>query len=174
MYVRMPFGLINAGATFQRAMDVAFHEYIDKFMVVYQDDLTTYSKKVGDHCSHLEKIFIKSLDYGVSLNPKKCTFGVTEEKLLGHIVSKDGVKIDPKRVAAIDKVPKPRNVKGIQYFFGKINFLRRFVTNFAQISRPISKMLKKGAIINWDGEPSQAFQDVKTIIKNAPVLRNPN
>ena len=114
----MPFGLINAGATFQRAMNVAFHEYIDKFMVVYQDDLIAYSKKVGDHCSHLEKIFIKALEYGVSLNPKKCTFGVTKGKLLGHIVSKDGVKIDPERVVAIDKVPKPRNVKGIKYFFG--------------------------------------------------------
>ena len=65
VYVRMPFGLINVDATFQRAMDVAFHEYIDKFMVVYQDDLTTYSKKVGDHYSHLEKIFIKALEYGV-------------------------------------------------------------------------------------------------------------
>ena len=93
----------------------------------------------------------------MSLNPKKCTFGVTKGKLLGHIVSKDGVKIDPKRVATIDKVTKPKSVKGIQSFFGQVNFLRRFVTNFAKIDRPISKMLKKGAIINWTGEPSQAF-----------------
>ena len=71
---------------------------------------------------------------------------------MGHIVSKDGVKIDPERVVAIDKVPKSKNVKGIQSFFGQVNFLRRFVTNFGEISRPISKMLKKGAIINWDGE----------------------
>lgn len=61
VYVRMPFGLINAGATFQRAMDVAFHEYIDRFI---QDDLTTYSKKAKDHCKHLENIFIKALEYG--------------------------------------------------------------------------------------------------------------
>ena len=88
VYLRMTFGLINTGATFQRAMDVAFHEYINKFMVVYHDDLTTYSKKVEDHCRHLEKIFIKALEYGVSLNPKKCAFGVTEGRLLGHIVSK--------------------------------------------------------------------------------------
>ena len=154
VYVRMPFGLSNASVTFQRAMDVAFHEYINKFMVVYQDDLIAYSKKVEDHCRHLEKIFIKALEYGVSLNPKKCTFGVTEGKLLGHILSKDGVKLDPKRVAAIDKVPKPNNGKGIQQFFGKVNFLRRFVTNFTEIRRPISKMLKKGATINWNGEPS--------------------
>ena len=157
VYVRMPFVLTNIGATFQRAMDVAFHEYINNFFVIYQDDLTTYSKNLEDHCRHLEKFFIKAFEFGVSLNPKKCTFGVTEGKLLGHIVSKDGVKIDPERVVAIDKVIKPKSVKGIQSFFGQVNFLRRFVTNFAKISRPISKMLKKGAIIHWNGDPSQAF-----------------
>jgi hypothetical protein len=73
---------------------------------------------------------------------------VTEGRLLGHIVSKDGIKIDPERQAAIDKVPKPKNVKGIQSFFGQVNFLRRFVINFAEISRPISKMLKKGDTID--------------------------
>ena len=153
----MPFGLIKVGETFQRAMDVAFKDYIDKFMVVYQDDLTAYSKKVEDHCKHLEKIFLKAFEYGVSLNPRKCIFGVTEGKLLGHIVSKEGVKIDPKSVAAIDKVQKPKNVKGIQSFFGQVDFLRRFVTNFAEVSRPISKMLKKGATINWEGEPTIVF-----------------
>ena len=100
---------------------------------------------------------IKALEFGVSLNFKKCTFGVTEGKLLGHILSKDGVKIDIERVAAIDKFTKPKSVKGIQYFFGQVIFLRRFVTNFSKISRPISKMLKKGATINWSGEPSQVF-----------------
>ena len=74
-YMRMPFGLINAGATFQRAMDVAFKDYIEKFMVLYQDDLTAYSKKAEDHCKHLEKIFLKALEYGVSLNPRKCLLG---------------------------------------------------------------------------------------------------
>ena len=79
-----------------------------------------------------------------------------------------------KRVATIDKVQKPKNVKGIQSFFGQVNFLRRFVTNFAEVSRPISKMLKKGATINWEGDPSVAFQEIKSAIKNAPVLRTPD
>ena len=104
----MPFKLINTSATFQRAMDVAFHEYINKFMVVYQDDLVAYSRKAKYHYRHLEKLFIKALEYGVSLNPKKCTFGVIKGKLLGHIVSKDGVKIDSKRVETVDKVPKTK------------------------------------------------------------------
>lgn len=131
---------------------MAFSYFINLFMVIYQDDLTTYSKKEEDNCEHLEKIFIRALEYGISLNPKKCVFEVLEEKLLGHIVSKDRVKIDLERVIAIDKVPQPRNVKGIQYFFGKIKFLRRFVTNFAEIVCPISKMLKKGAKVEWDKE----------------------
>lgn len=138
-------------------MDVAFSYFINLFLVIYQDDLTAYSKKEEDHCEHLEKIFIRALEYGISLNPKKCVFGVLEGKLLGHVVSKDGVKIDPERVIAIDKVPQPRNVKGMQYFFGQINFLRRFVTNFAETVRPISKILKKGSKVEWDEESIQAF-----------------
>ena len=75
--------------------------------------MTAYSKEAKDHCEHLEKIFVKALEYGVSLNPKKCAFSMIEGKLLGHIVSKDGIRIDPERVMSIDKIPKPKNVKGI-------------------------------------------------------------
>ena len=123
---------------------------------------------------YLEKVFIRALKYGISLNPRKCHFGVTKGKLLGNLVGKHGVGIDPKRVEAIDKIQKPKSVKGIQSFFGQINFLRRFVINFAEISRPISRMLKKGSKIKWDGEPSNAFQKIKQAIKDAPILREPN
>lgn len=99
---------------------------------------------------------------------------MTEGKLLGHIVSKDGVRIDPERVATIDKVPQSKIIKGIYSFFGQINFLRRFVTNFAEISRPISKMLKKGAKLEWEGEPTKAFQEIKKAIKNSPIPKAPN
>ena len=75
---------------------------------------------------------------------------------------------------ATDKVPKPKNVKGIQSFFGQVNFLRRFVANFAENSRPISKMLKKGEVGTWDSEPSRAFDEIKEEIKNAPILRTPD
>ena len=124
-------------------MDVAIANIIDKFFVVYQDELTTYSKDENDHFLHLEKVFTRALKYGISLNLRKCNFCVIEGKLIGHLVGKHGVRIDPKRVEAIDKIQKPKSVKGIQSFFGQINFLRRFVTNFAEIIRPISKMLKR-------------------------------
>lgn len=89
IYVRMPFGLTNAGTTFQRAIEVAFANLKNIIMVVYQDDLTVFSKHVEDHYVHLERIFIKALIYAISLNPKKCNFVVTEGKLSGHIVSKE-------------------------------------------------------------------------------------
>ena len=155
-------------------MDVAFADIIDDFLVVYQDDLTAYSKKEIDHCRHLEEIFIRALKFGISLNPKKCTFVVTEGKLLGHLVGRDGVRIDPERVEAIDKIQRPKNVKGVQSFFGQINFLRRFVTNFAEISRPIARMMKKGVEIKWDEEPCNSFVKIKQAIKDAPVLMTPD
>lgn len=129
-------------------MDVAFVDLINSIMVVYQDGLTTYSKKVEDHIEYLEKIFLKSLEYGISINPKKCHFSMTKGKLLVHIVSKEGVRIDLERVEDIDKIPIPKTVKSIQSFFGKINFVRRFISSFAKIVKPISKMLKKGAKID--------------------------
>ena len=91
----------------------------DKFVVVYQDNLMTYSKKVEDHCKHLENKYNKALEYRVSLNPKKCTFGVTKGRLMGHIVWKNEVKIDPERVAEIDKVPKTKMSKEYNHFLGK-------------------------------------------------------
>lgn len=174
VYVRMPFGLTNAGATFQRAMDVAFGDFIDIIMVIYQDDITTYSKKAEDHCKHLEKIFKRALEYGVSLNPKKCHFGVTEGKILGYIVSKEGFRIDLERIEAIDRVQIPKNVKGIQSFFGQINFVRRFVPKFSEIIKPIAKMLKKDVVLNWIDEALEAFSNIKRAIKEVPVLKSPD
>ena len=104
VYSRMPFGITNVGETFQHAMDVAFADIIDKFLVVYQNDLTAYSKDENDHCMHLENLFIKALKYGISLNTRKCKFGVIEGKLLGHLVGKHGVRIDLERVEEIDKI----------------------------------------------------------------------
>jgi hypothetical protein len=94
-YKRMPFGLINAGETFQRAMDVAFRGLINRCVVVYLDDVTVYSKNREEHIQHLTQIFERCRKYGISLNPKKTIFGVEEGKLLGHIISQAGIHIDP-------------------------------------------------------------------------------
>ena len=108
MYAKMPFGLMNDGATFQRAMDLAFVGLKDKFVLIYLDDLTIYPHSHHDHLQHLRKVFLKYRKYGISLNPKKSQFALSEGKLLGHIVSPEGVKIDPVRVEAIQKLSIPR------------------------------------------------------------------
>jgi len=133
MYAKMPFGLINAGATFQRAVDIDFVGEKDKFVVIYLDDIFVFSKTGEEHIEHLRLTFEKCRKYGLSLNPKKSQFTLSEGKLLGHILAKEGVKIDPKRVEAINNIPMPRNKKNIQVFLGKINFLRRFIPNYAEI-----------------------------------------
>ena len=118
MYAKMPFGLMNAGATFQRAMDIAFTGENGNFVVIYVDNITVYSIFDRKHIHHLEKKFMKCRKFGISLNPKKSNFALEEGKLLGHIISKDGIKIDPERVSAILKVREPRSKKEIQSFLG--------------------------------------------------------
>jgi hypothetical protein len=93
MYAKMPFGLMNAGETFQRAMDIEFVEDKDKFIVIYFDDITMYSYFDNQHLQHLEQVFEKFKKFGISLNPKKSNFVVQEGKLLGHIISRDGKKM---------------------------------------------------------------------------------
>ena len=136
-YMRMAFGLLNAGATFQRAMDYAFKELIGKIIEIYQDDLTVFSKERSSHIGHLEQVFERCRKYGISLNPAKSVLGIDEGKLLGHIISKDGVKIDPERIEAIRKIPLPKNVQALQTFNGHINFIRRFIPNLAELMKPM-------------------------------------
>src|SRR5713226_5057347 len=118
MYAKMPFGMMNVGDTFQRAMDLAFVGLKDKFVLIYLDDLTVYSHNHHDHLQHLRKVFLKCRRYGISLNPKKSQFALSEGKLLGHIVSVEGVNIDLVRVEAIQKLSILRSKRDIQSFFG--------------------------------------------------------
>jgi hypothetical protein len=165
---------MNAGARFQRAMDISFVRERDKFIVIYLDDLTVFSKSNEEHLVHLKQTFKKYRRFGLSLNPKKSHFAMQEGKLLGHIVSKDGIKIDPKRVEAIDTINIPRNVKEIQSFLGKMNFLRRFISNFVEIVKLITDMLKKNSEVKWTIEAKASFSHIKKFIAEAPVLVSPD
>jgi hypothetical protein len=109
MYNKIPIGLMNTGDTFQRVIDIAFIGERDKFVVL--DDLTVFSKSDAEHLVHLKQTFEKCRKFGLSLNPKKSHFAMKEGNLLGHIVSKEGIKVDPKRVEAIDTINIPRNRK---------------------------------------------------------------
>jgi hypothetical protein len=118
-------------------------------MADYQDDLTVYSKIRENHIDHLREVFERCRIFGISLNPKKCLFVVSEGKLLGHIVNKEGIYIDPERVKEINELNPPTSKKGVKSFFGKINFVRRFVPDYATIVKPINLLLKKDQIFEW-------------------------
>eukprot|EP00253_Pinus_taeda_P022399 PITA_22399 len=124
-YQKMPFRLINAGATFQRAMDIAFKGLINKTVAVYLDDITVFSKERSNHLHDLNQIFQRCKRYGISLNPKKSFFALDQGKLLGFIVSKDSIYIDPDRIKEISEIPFPHNKKSMQSFLGQINFVKR-------------------------------------------------
>ena len=174
MYAKMPFGLMNAGATFQRAMDIAFFGENDKFMVVYLDDIIVFSKSDKEQYCHLSKVFLKCKSFGISLNPKKSLFAMQEGKLLGHIVSAEGVRIDPNRVEVIQALSIPRSEKEVQSFLGKINFLRRLVPNFAEEVKLITTMLRKGNEVRWTSESRNSFEKIKKALNEPPVLVSPD
>jgi hypothetical protein len=174
MYEKIPFGLMNAGATFQRVMDIAFVGEKDNFFLIYLDDITVFSSSHELHLQHLKRKFLKCQKYGISLNPKKSNFSLKEGKLLGHIVSADGVKIDPKRVEAIKNLSLPRSKKDIQSFLGTINFIRRFIVNFAELTKHITTMLRKDFEVMWTEEARHSFNAIKEAITTSPVLISPD
>jgi hypothetical protein len=169
-YKRMPFGLINAGETFQTAMDVAFRGLINKCVVVYLDDVTIYSKNREEHIQHLTQIFERCRKYGISLNPKKTIFGVEEGKFLGHIISRMGIHIYPERIKAISQLLLPHKKKAMQSFFKQINFVRKFTPDFVEIIKPLQNMIRKDVEFKWDDERKNTFNDIKAAISQAPML----
>jgi hypothetical protein len=173
-YRKMPFRLINAGATFQRAMDIAFRGLINKSMVVYLDDITVYSRNRNEHVDHLRQIFDRCRRYGISLNPKKTIFVVTEGKLLGFIVSKLGIIIDPERTKAISQIYFPHNKKNMQSFLGKINFVRRFVPSFVEIVKPLQDMIKNNYAFKWEEKERESFKILKKQLFKLPLLMSPD
>jgi hypothetical protein len=123
-YAIIPFGLKNATATFQRAMDHAFSGLIGNFMTDYQYDLMVHSKKWEDNIHHLRKVFERYRLYGISLNPKKCLFIVTQGNFLGHITCKEWIYIDPKRFKEVNKLNPLTSKKVVYSFFRKIIFCK--------------------------------------------------
>ena len=141
-YKKLPFSLKNARATFQRAMSYVFHD-IKHIVEPYLDDLPTHSQRREDHPGNLRDIFLRCRDYNIRLNPHKCVFCVETGRLLGFVVSKDGIRIDPLKIFAINNLPAPTNILELQLLQGKENFLRRFVCNFTKKTHDHMRLLKK-------------------------------
>ena len=138
-------------------MDIAFIREKVQFVVIYLDDITVFSRSDKEHCCHLRKVFLKCRRFGFSLNPKKYVFATEEGNMLGHIVSAERVRIYPNMVKAIQTLSLPRSKKEVQSFLGKINFLRSFVSNFAELVKHITTMLRKGNEVKWTAEPRESF-----------------
>eukprot|EP00253_Pinus_taeda_P031190 PITA_31190 len=165
----MPFGLKNAGATFQWAMSYAFHD-IKHVIEAYMDDLAARSRKRTDHPSHLQMVFKHCRFYKIWLNPNKCVFAVTSGRLLGFIVSNEGIQVDPFKVEAIVQLPPLSSIRQLQSLQGKANFLRRFIANYAEITKGFMRLLRKGVPFVWDDFAQRSFDALKKALVSAPLL----
>ncbi|XP_057250646.1 transposon Tf2-1 polyprotein [Beta vulgaris subsp. vulgaris] len=172
-YKVMPFGLKNAGATYQRAMQKIFEDMMHKTVECYVDDLVVKSKKRGDHLLHLRNVFEKLRRYQLKMNPMKCAFGVTSGKFLGFVVRHRGIEIDQSKIIAIQDMPPPRNLRELRGLQGRLAYIRRFISNLAGRCHPFSHLMKKGAPFEWDESCHRAFESIKKYLSTPPVLGAP-
>ncbi|KAK5776518.1 hypothetical protein PVK06_044477 [Gossypium arboreum] len=173
-YKVMPFGLKNAGATYQRAMVTLFHDMIHKEIEVYVDDIIAKSRTKEEYVQVLRKLFLRLRKFQLKLNPAKCTFGARSGKLLGFVVSEKGIEIDPDKVKSIQELPPPRTQKEVQGFLGRLNYIARFISQLTEKCEPIFCLLKKHNPSVWDEECQKTFDKVKQYFSNASVLTPPS
>ncbi|EPS35050.1 hypothetical protein H072_11652 [Dactylellina haptotyla CBS 200.50] len=170
-YLIMPMGLTNAPASFQTFMNHVLKDHIDKICIVYLDDILVYSKNPEEHRQHVITV-LEALDkYNLKVELEKTEFEVTECEFLGAIVTTEGIKMDPKKVDAIQKWPRPQNVKDIQAFLGLCNYYRRFIKQYSHMSTALSELTKIG--VHFDMTPSRirAFNILKEFFLSAPILK---
>ena len=145
-YRRMPFGLCNAPATFQRCMLSIFSDMVERILEVFMDDFSVFGDSFDDCLTNLEKVLIRCKEKNLVLNWEKCHFMVTKGIVLGHIVSSKGIEVDKSKIELISNLPTPKTVKDIRSFLGHAGFYRRFIKNFSAISRPLCNLLLKDSV----------------------------
>nr|GEV50270.1 reverse transcriptase domain-containing protein [Tanacetum cinerariifolium] len=168
-YMKMPFGLKNAGATYQRLMDKAFEGQIGRNIEVYVDDLVVKSYTEAKMMRDIEETFCTLRKVNMKLNPKKCSFGVVEGVFLGYVVTPEGIKPCSNKTAAVLQLPSPRTIKEVQSLNGKLASLNRFLSKSAKKSLPLFQTLKKcikKSDFRWTAEAEQAFQQLKQPYQN--------
>ena len=171
----MTFGLKNAGAIYQRAMNLIFHDLLGIILEVYIDDIVIKSAGLSHHLADLRLSLERMRQYGLKMNPLKCAFGVSTGKFLGFIINEKGIEIDLKRIEAMKKVQAPACKKDLQKFPGKVNYLRRFISNLSgkiDVFTPILR-LKNEAEFTWGAEQQEAFEKIKKYLSSPPVLKAP-
>ncbi|XP_074369633.1 uncharacterized protein LOC141711091 [Apium graveolens] len=173
-FLVMSFGLTNAPAAFMDLMNRIFKEYLDKFVIVFIDDILIYSKTKEDHAEHvrtaLEILRKKTLYAKLS----KCEFWLHEVQFLGHIVSNEGIKVDPAKIEAITNWERPRTPTEVRSFLGLAGYYRRFVQNFSRIATSLTKLIRKNEKFIWNDKYEESFQELKQRLITAPVLSLPD
>uniref|UniRef100_A0A2N9FYE4 Reverse transcriptase n=1 Tax=Fagus sylvatica TaxID=28930 RepID=A0A2N9FYE4_FAGSY len=167
-YKVMPFGLKNAGATYQRLMNRMFHDQIGRNVEVYVDDMLVKSKEEDGHLDDLRETFQTLRKYQMKLNPSKCAFGVYSGKFLGFMVSQRGIEANPDKIKAILEMQPPKNIKEVQRLTGRIAALNRFMSRSTDKCLPFFKTLKKA--FEWTDECQQAFEELKKYLTEPPLL----
>lgn len=174
-YLVMPMGLCNAPATFQSLMNRVFHDYIDRFLVVYIDDILIFSNTREEHLEHIRVVLERLRKHRLYASPKKCSFMNEEAEFLGLVVGRDGIRVQPRKVEVIQNWPRPINLTELRSFLGLVQFFRRFIPNFSARAAPLSALLqKRSGIRSWDDRAQAAFADLKSALITAPILVPPD
>lgn len=172
-FLVMPFGLTNAPSTFQSLMNDVFRDMLRKFVLVFFDDILIYSLSLEQHLHHLSAVFKRLQEHELKVKMSKCAFGVKSVEYLGHIISDQGVAVDPNKIKSIAQWEQPKTLKGLRGFLGLAGYYRKFVQNFGVIAQPLTAMLKKDGF-KWSPAAEKAFEDLKIALCTTPVLALPN
>ncbi|XP_036148743.1 uncharacterized protein LOC118647611 [Monomorium pharaonis] len=173
-FKRMPFGLKNAPSTFQRLMDNVLSGLQGNELFVYMDDIVIYARSLKEHEVKFERLMKRLKAANLQLQPDKCEFLRQEVAYLGHIICADGVRPDPNKVEAVIKFPVPKNVKNIKQFLGLVGYYRKFIPNFSKIAKPLTDLLKKDTIFNWQQKHTEAFDILRLSLCSEPILQYPD
>ena len=172
-FTRMPFGLKNAPALFQRTMNRVLTGLIGKICFVYLDDIVIFSKSPEEHARHLAMIFTRLQDANLKLKRKKCFFGLGKIELLGYTISGSGIAPQESKVSAIKQLPTPTTKTEVRSFLGMCNYYRRCIPNYAQISRPIQDLTSPKINFKWTEECGQSFDQLKKVLTSDKVMAYP-
>ncbi|MCO5596258.1 hypothetical protein L7F22_050318 [Adiantum nelumboides] len=172
-FLVMPFGLTNAPATFNRMMDRIFRPH-RSYTGVFFDDIIVYSKTLEEHKEHLKKVFEELHRNKLFINGKKSEFFLQEIRYLGHIISKDGIKMDPEKLKVIEEWPQPKNLHELQSFIGMCAYYRRFIEKFSVIPGPLHDLTKKKVKFQWTDKEEKAFKTLKSKLVSESLLKLPD
>ncbi|KAK1685186.1 hypothetical protein QYE76_046034 [Lolium multiflorum] len=172
-YLVVPFGLTNAPAIFMNLMNKIFMKYLDKFVIVFIDDILIYSKDKEEHAKHLKIVLQILREHQLYAKFSKCKFWLDSVEFLGHVITKEGIAVNPSKVQSVLEWKSPKNAKEIRGFLGMAGYYRRFIEGFSKIAGPMTKLLKKNTPFVWTDECETSFQTLKEKLTTAPVLAEP-